>query len=369
MTNIADCIQRGIDFGEIDRQIGIEIIREFDQLVARYQTAMPLAQARARAAADLKAANKAKTARLRHVRLNQLQAMARLRQTILTAKDPAAAIKGLLEYNPLAGSKAESVRSLTEAYVSSINAAIRETLEKTGTNVVGNSRNARLLQNLIRELHDEATGDALAKSLAATVRKEQQRMRRAYNSYGGDIGDLADFGVTHAHDAGQMRLKGFEAWSTRITPLLAWDRIINLATGKPFAAKGDVPDPADVQTFLKDVYDGILTRGWDDRDPSHRGRSFRRRSSSQRGPGTGQREQYAARPGDLGHPDAVLPVGHLHQQRHVVHHPDGPHRQQHRGGLDRRPHPRLRCQGRRGPRFRRHAEDGKPVRPDKRSPS
>ncbi len=268
MTNIADCIQRGIDFGEIDRQIGIEIIREFDQLVARYQTAMPLAQARARAAADLKEANKAKTARLRHVRLNQLQAMARLRQTILTAEDHAAAIKGLLEYNPLAGSKAESVRSLTEAYVSSINTAIRETLEKTGTNVVGNSRNARLLQNLIRELHDEATGDALAKSLAATVRKEQQRMRRAYNSYGGDIGDLADFGVTHAHDAGQMRLKGFEAWSTRITPLLAWDRIINLATGKPFAAKGDVPDPADVQTFLKDVYDGILTRGWDDRDPS-----------------------------------------------------------------------------------------------------
>lgn len=268
MTNIADCIQRAIDFGEIDRQRGIAMVAEFDQLVARYRTAMPLAQARARAAADLKEANKAKTARRRHVVLNQLQAMARLRQTVLTAKDPAAAIKSLLEYNPLAGSKAESVRSLSEAYVSSINGAIREALEKTGTNVVGNSRNAKLLQNLIRELHDEATGDTLAKTLAATVRAQQQRMRRAFNSYGGDIGQLADFGVSHAHDAGQLRLKGYDAWSQKIHGLLAWDRIIDNSTGKPFAAKGAIPDPADVQAFLNDVYDGIITRGWDDRDPS-----------------------------------------------------------------------------------------------------
>jgi hypothetical protein len=268
VTNIADCLQRAIDFGEIDRQRGIAMIAEFDQLVARYQTAMPLAQARARAAADLKEANKAKTARRRHVVLNQMQAMARLRQTILTARDPAAAIKGLLEYNPNAGSKAESVRSLTEAYVSSINAAIEKVLKETGTNVVGNSRNPRLLENLIRELHDEATGDTLARTLAATVRAQQQRMRRAFNSYGGDIGDLADFGVSHSHDAGQLRLKGFDAWAEKITPLLAWDRIIDLSTGKPFAAKGSTPARADVETFLQDVYDGIITRGWDDRDPS-----------------------------------------------------------------------------------------------------
>jgi hypothetical protein len=265
---MADCLQRAIDFGELDRARGIAMIAEFDQLVARYRTAMPLAQARARAAADLKEANKAKTARRRHVVLNQLQAMARLRQTILTAKDPAAAIKGLLEYNPNAGSRAESVRSLTEAYVSTINGAIEQVLKETGTNVLSNSRNARLLENLIRELHDEATGDALAKTLAATIRTQQQRMRRAFNSYGGDIGDLADFGVSHSHDAGQLRLKGFDAWAEKITPLLAWDRIIDNATGKPFAAKGSIPARADVQTFLQDVYDGIITRGWDDRDPS-----------------------------------------------------------------------------------------------------
>lgn len=268
MTNIADCLQRAIDFGEIDRQRGIAMQKEFDQLVARYQTAMPLAQARARAAADLKEANKAKTARRRHVVLNQLQTLARLRQTILTAKDPAAAIKSLLEYNPRAGSKSESVRSLTEAYETSINAAIRDALQATGQDVLSRSRNAKLLEDMIRELHDEVSGNPVAKALAATVRAQQQRMRRAFNSYGGDIGDLADFGVTHAHDAGQLRLKGFEAWTKKIHGLLAWDRIKDNSTGKPFAAKGAMPTVAETKAFLKDVYDGITTGGWDDRDPS-----------------------------------------------------------------------------------------------------
>lgn len=268
MTSMADCLQRAIDFGELDRQRGIAVLAEYDQLVARYSSAMPPAQAKARAAADLKEANKAKTARRRHVVLNQLQSMARLRQLILTAEDPAAAIKSLIEYNPRAGMKGESVRSLSEAYVSSINAALRETLEATGQNVFSRSRNVKLLENLIRELHDEATGDVAAKTLAKTVREQQQRMRRAFNSYGGDIGDLADFGVSHSHDAAQLRLKGFDAWSQKIHGLLAWDRIVDNRTAKPFAAQGALPAFADVQTFLKDVYDGIVTRGWDDRDPS-----------------------------------------------------------------------------------------------------
>lgn len=268
MTSMADCLQRAIDFGEIDKARGQAVKAEYDQLVARYRSIMPEAQAKARAAADLKEANAAKTARRRHIVLNQLQTMSRIRNLILTAKDPAAAIKSLIEYNPAAGMKGESVRSLTEAYVSSINAALKQVLEETGQNVFSNSRNVKLLENLIKELHNEHTGDLAAKTLAKTVREQQQRMRRAFNSYGGDIGDLADFGVTHAHDAGQLRLKGFDAWAQKIHGLLAWDRIPDFSTGKPFATAGQLPAFNDVKAFLKDVYDGIVTRGWDDRDPS-----------------------------------------------------------------------------------------------------
>lgn len=268
MTSMADCLQRGIDFGEIDRTRGIALMADFDQLVARYSSIMPPAQAAARAAADLKLANKAKTARRRHMVLQQMQSMARIKQLIETARDPALAIQSLVEYNPRAGNAGESVRSLAEAYESSINASIREVLEETGTNVLSNSRNQKLLEDLIRELHDEPTGNALAAKLASTMRAQQQRMRRAANSHGMDIGDLADFGVSHSHDANELLQQGFDAWSTKIHGLLGWHRIIDLSTGQPFAAKGVLPNPADTRAFLKDVYDGITTRGWDDRDPS-----------------------------------------------------------------------------------------------------
>jgi hypothetical protein len=216
----------------------------------------------------LKAANKANTARRRHVVLNQLQTMARLRQAILTAKDPAAALKGLIEYNPLAGLQSESVRSLTEAYVTSINGALADALKEIGPDVLSRTRNQKLLTGIIQELHNEASGNPVAKAFADTIRAQQQRLRRAFNAHGGDIGDLADFGVTHAHDAGQLRLKGYDAWAEKIHDLLAWDRIIDTSTSAPFAAAGTKPARADTDRFLKDVYDSITTGGWDDRDPS-----------------------------------------------------------------------------------------------------
>lgn len=268
MTSMADCLQRGMDFREIDRARGIAAQREFDQLVARYETIMGPAAARAKAGADLKEANKAATARRRHVVLNQLRTLSRLKSLIEGSPDPAVALRNLLEYSEGSGFRGESVRSLTEAYEASINAGLADALDAVGLNLIGSTKNQKLLEDLVRELHNEATGNPAAAKLAQGVRKVQQRMRRAFNAHGGDIGQLSDFGVSHSHDAGQLRVKGFDAWAEAILPKLAWDRIPDFRTGKPFAAAGQVPARADVEAFLQDVYDGIVTRGWDDRDPA-----------------------------------------------------------------------------------------------------
>lgn len=62
---------------------------------------------------------------------------------------------------------------------------------------------------------------------------------------------------------------GFEAWAGDIEGKLAWDRIIDHRTGKPFSLSGRVPRVgARHREFLADVYKGITTRGWDDREPS-----------------------------------------------------------------------------------------------------
>ncbi len=269
MSNMHDCLQRMIDFGEIDKARGQDAQGQYDQLFKRYRTIMGEAQAHAAAAKDLKEATAKATRARYHKVVNQLQAMRRIKNLIETSRDPAVALRNLLEYSEGSGFKGESVRSLGEAYEASINHGLREALQATGLNVVGSSRNKTLLDKVIRELHDEATGDPLAKRMAEAVRGQQQRMRRAFNAHGGDIGDLSDFGVTHSHNVALIRKAGFDAWATAIERGLAWNRIPDLATGRMFAdSPGKVPPRAQSERFLRDVYDGITARGWDDRDPS-----------------------------------------------------------------------------------------------------
>ena len=115
MTSMADCIARGIDFGEIDRARGLAAQDAYQQLFERYATRMDPGRAAILAAKDIKEATaKAKAARF-HKTVNQLRTMRRLHDEILTAPDPAAALRNLLEWSEGSGFRGESVRSLTEA--------------------------------------------------------------------------------------------------------------------------------------------------------------------------------------------------------------------------------------------------------------
>lgn len=268
MANLHDCIQRAIDAKELDTTRGRAIQSEFNQLVDRYKQAMPLHQAEATAAANLKeATSKARLSR-RHKVLNQMQSMVRIRDLVETSSDPLRAVRALLAYQEGFDFKGENVQSMSDTMIRSVNAGLNDTLRAVGRNLVGNSRDKVLLRDLLRELHLQDSGNAAAKAMAQAVRHQQRRLRQMFNAHGGDIGELDDFGVSHSHDAARIRQAGFDAWAETITPKLDWERIIDLRTGKPFAEGGRMPKPEDSETFLKVVYDGIVTRGWDTREPS-----------------------------------------------------------------------------------------------------
>ncbi|QPM89160.1 hypothetical protein [Pseudooceanicola algae] len=271
MPNIHDCLQRAVDAGELDQVRAREAGSKYDQLVERYATEMPRHQAEATAAAHLKEATKRARRSRKHAVLNQLQAMTRIRTLILDSPDPALAIRNLIEFSEGSGFRGESVASIEKAYVHSINASLNSVLRETGRNVWGNSRDAVRLRDVIRELHMEETGDARAKALAQKVRSEQQRMRRLFNAHGGDIGELADFGVNHTHDVARLRAAGLDAWKDFVAPqrgphMLDWTRIIDNATGKPFSADGTPPPRDRIDSFLNQIHEGITTRGWDTRE-------------------------------------------------------------------------------------------------------
>ncbi|MBW4972076.1 hypothetical protein KZZ08_00505 [Roseovarius mucosus] len=268
MANIHDCLQRAVDAGELDSIRADQAKSEFDQLVERYEQAMPRHQAEQTAAIHLREATQRSQRSRRHAVLTQLQSMVRLKSLIEGAPDPALALRNLIEYSEGAGFTGESIQTLSEAMIKSVNGGMADTLAATRRNLIGNSRDPALLSDIIRELHLEDTGKPRAKELAAAVRHQQKRLRQMFNAHGGDIGDLADFGVSHSHDVAALRKAGFDKWSEAVFARIDWSRIVDTRTGQPFAAAGAAPARADVDAFLTDVWEGITKRGWHKREAS-----------------------------------------------------------------------------------------------------
>lgn len=272
MANIHDCLQRAMDAGDLDRSLGEGAQGEFEQLVNRFEGTMPPEQAQAEAARILREASQVQVAERRHARIAQLQTYVRLQRQLDEAIDPAKALKSLLEFDDgsaAAGFRGESVRSLTQAIQKSFMADIAEFLRQTGNDALGRGRNPARLRNVIRELHGQASGDRAASELAGAVRLAQERARQMFNAHGGNIGKLADYGVSHSHDARRIRAAGFDSWSADIFDRLEWSRITDSATGKPFiSTPGARPNRDAGMAFLRRVYDQITTEGWATRTPS-----------------------------------------------------------------------------------------------------
>lgn len=268
MANIHDCLGRAVEAGELDKTRAKAAQTEYERLVARYESIMPPAQAEAIALADLKEATRRQARSRRHTVLAQLQTMTRMQKMIGDAPDPALAIRDLIEHSETSGWTGESIQSLANAYITSVNHGIRDALAATSRDLLGRNRNPAVLRDIMRELHNEATGNAQAKAMADAVRAVQERLRLAFNDHGGDIGKLDDFGVTHTHDIHKIRAVGFDAWEEAVFDRLNWGRITDNQTGKPFAEAGAKPDRATARPFLREIYDSITTRGWNKRQPS-----------------------------------------------------------------------------------------------------
>ncbi|MGS4947438.1 hypothetical protein ACVDG3_18320 [Meridianimarinicoccus sp. RP-17] len=263
MSRMDECIQRAIDAGEVDPQRGRQAQAKYRDMMQRYMDqGNPEDMARVMAADDLLGDMVTNTQKRRHTMLAQLRDVeeAQARYAGKAAEDPDALLKQL--------DQAElQQRALEQSFMSNIS----ELLQRHRTNVIGQVRDIAKLNNLVRELHGQDTGDAIARQLADAVRDTQERARSLYNSLGGDIGKLANRGLAHIHNADKIETAGFEAWFKTLwdNRLIDWSRIENFDTGKPFAVSADArPFESDARRFLEQVYEGITSKGWNTREPS-----------------------------------------------------------------------------------------------------
>jgi hypothetical protein len=127
----------------------------------------------------------------------------------------------------------------------------------------GRRMNRPQLDNVVREVLGESTGDAPAKAMGEAVGKVFERLRQEYNGLGGDIGELGGGYLPQYHDQRAVLNAGRQGWIDYITPRLDLERMRDPLT------KGELT-PERLNEVLGVAWEHIATGGWSDREPQAR---------------------------------------------------------------------------------------------------
>jgi hypothetical protein len=111
------------------------------------------------------------------------------------------------------------------------------------------------LENVVRELFGQNTGDQKAKELGSAWTKVAEDLRQRFNGLGGAVGKLEKWGLPQVHDVEALLRAGKDTWMGYIAPLLDRDRMRHPLTGKSLS-------PAELTESLNYIYDNIVAEGW-----------------------------------------------------------------------------------------------------------
>lgn len=153
-----------------------------------------------------------------------------------------------------------SVEGRRQAIVADAHRELDQLLADHAANLRGQVRNKAQLDNIVRELFGEDSGNPQAKALAEAWRRTAERLRQRHNAAGGDIGFRADWGLPQAHDWAAVRKAGYDQWRADIVDRLDLAKMVDSRTGLPFTKES-------IEPVLRDVWETIRSDGTFDMTP------------------------------------------------------------------------------------------------------
>lgn len=176
--------------------------------------------------------------------------------------DPAKAMIALVEHNGQVRMPdgMSSVVGRSQAIMGLSLARMEEVLhEFRRTWITGSTRNTAQLQNVVREMAGEGTGDQAAAALARAVTDVNESLRQRFNAAGGAIGELPGWFLPQVHDRRALMAAGRDQWIADITRGLDRERMRHPLTGA-------VMTDDDLADSLDFIYRNITTDGWHARE-------------------------------------------------------------------------------------------------------
>lgn len=279
--SFSDCIDTAVEGGELSREDGARLKRDFDRFRRRFaENSEATADAEAkRALGELLKAETAHEKRKAKLALDSIGRVAADLDGYRNAKgerDIASAAIDMLEHFGTA--KFDSVEGRRKEILGRAHARLETLLHQFRRSALAGDKvrwNRARLDNVVREAFGEDTGDAAAKGLAGAWTETAEWLRQRFNAAGGAIGKLENWGLPQHHDKLALIRRGRDQWKADITPMLDPARMAHPLTGR-------APGPDDLNDLLDEVYDSIVMEGWNRREPS-RQRFGRGALANQRG--------------------------------------------------------------------------------------
>ena len=130
---------------------------------------------------------------------------------------------------------------------------LQDTWAALGNNFFGLIQNKDKIRDLLSEIKGKETGNATAKKGAEAWLKAAEEARQWFNSRGGEVGHLDDWGLPQHHSQELVSRAGIEAWIADVYPKLNREKYVDLA-GNPMG-EGAIKD------LLRNAWYSIATNG------------------------------------------------------------------------------------------------------------
>jgi hypothetical protein len=265
-----DCVNRGIQDGSMPPAKAQRIIDEYEEHFGELEGEMGPSQADYEAARRVIATARAAAKERRRVAQLQAETNQRAAQrlqewvSLYGRADPGDGVQAILSRRR--GAKGQTVEGLYESVRRAFRREMTDAMVQFRARLTGQRPNKKTLDNVVRELFGEGTGDAVAKGIAESFTTVAERARTRFNAAGGHIGKLERWALPQTHDAAKVRRTSREEWTAYIDERLDWDAIaVSHNDGVRFTQ-------AQKRSILEQAYQDIRTSGYSKREPgAHRG--------------------------------------------------------------------------------------------------
>lgn len=267
MTSWIDCIKKAQQEGRLSQKAYEQANELFDEV--KESLANKMGEDVAEVEAGLKAFNaiKHELAEKKRRELLKIKTWQRIDKNLKEYKnargeyDPAKAMLAILDRDEFANYS--NLEARRKAVLGSLHSKMTDVLSSFRRNIAGGLRSKALLNDVVREVFGEDTGNVSAKELATAWSETAEFARMRFNKAGGAVPKRADWGMPQTHDSVKIRKMPYKKWRDFIAPKLDLDKMIDEVSGLPFS---QVPEK--LELALREVYETIKTEGWNKIKPS-----------------------------------------------------------------------------------------------------